>query len=268
MRILPILALATVSGALAQPAVDALELIRRTAAPEKDNSGKASQYAYREYWVTREMDKNGKETSRKTETWDVIGLEGSTYRKLILRNDQPLAPKEQKREDNRLAKEAALRRKESPEQRRNRLFSFSYSVRFRYDRMTDLYDLRYAGEELVDGRPAYVIEGLPKPGLRPRDAEDKETLNYGVKAWIDQQDLVHSRLQLTVITDDSRMRKGTMIDTISSRNEAGVWLAKELRFPYNLKFLKMIDARGELSATYSDYRKFQVDSRIVDGPIP
>ncbi len=57
------------------------------------------------------MDKNGKETDRNTETWDVIGLEGSAYRKLIQRDDKTLVPKEQKKEDERLAKEIEQRRK-------------------------------------------------------------------------------------------------------------------------------------------------------------
>ena len=121
---------------------DPAELLRRSDEAGKVNGEKSQQYAYREYKVTQEFDKNGKQTDRQTETWDVIGLEGSTYRKLIQRNDQPLPPKEQKKEDERLAKEAVLRRKENPEQRRKRLFSFSYSVgRLPTERLISLFDL-------------------------------------------------------------------------------------------------------------------------------
>src|SRR5689334_1580333 len=105
---------------------DAVEIARKSVEAVKANNAKMRQYAYREYKVTWDLDKNGKETDRRTETWEVIGLEGSAYRKLVQRDDKPLSSKEQKREDERLRKEAELRRKETPEERRRRLFSFSY----------------------------------------------------------------------------------------------------------------------------------------------
>src|SRR5262249_52135283 len=95
------------------------------------NGKKTAQYAYREYKVTRDLDEKGKETSRETETWETIGLVGSSYRKLVARNDQPLSAKEQKREDDRLHKEEALRKRETPEQRRRRLFTLRTASLFR-----------------------------------------------------------------------------------------------------------------------------------------
>ena len=214
--------------------------------------------------VTRQLDKAGKETERHSETHDVIGLEGSTYSKLILRDDKPLTPAEQKREDSRLAQETERRRKETPEQRRNRLFSTSYNLMFQAERMKDLYDLRYVGDETVDGRAAYIVEGMPKPGLRPATANDKELLNYKVRAWIDQQDYVAGRVELEVIGDHSRMQKGTIIDALDSRNDAGVWLSKEVHARFRLRLVKTVEVRGDTIETYSDYHRFQVDSRIVE----
>jgi len=253
------------SAALAQP--NAVELFLLSAQAEKANSEKVREYTYREYKVTQEIDKDGKETHRQTETWDVIGLEGSTYRKLILRNDQPLEPKEQKREDERLAKETALRRKETSEQRRKRLLSFSlsYSVRsLEPERTVALFDLEFKGEEDVDGRAAYVIEGMPKPGARPANANEKENLNYRMKMWIDREDHVRSRSESEVIGEHSRMQKGTVIELRSARNEVGAWLPMDFRFRFNLRILKVGHARGDIRLTFSDYQRFQVDSQLVE----
>src|SRR5436190_4891792 len=160
MRPLEIAAALLCSHAFAQSAVtpDPVALMRRSVAAEKANSAKAQQYTYRYYNVNVDFDKNGKESERRSETWDIIGLEGSTYRKLVMRNDKPLPPKEKKREDDRQQKEAERRRKETPEERRNRTLSFSYSFFFPYARAADIYDLRYVREETVEGRPAYVLE--------------------------------------------------------------------------------------------------------------
>ena len=254
------------SAAFAQPTgPNAIELLRRSIQPEKVNAEKARQYAYREYQITQERDKNGKETDRKTETWDVIGLEGFTYRKLILRNDQPLPLKEQKREDERLAKETAQRKKETPEQRRKRLFSLSYSIQsIPPERMLELYDLQFQGTEDVEGRAAYVIEGMPKPGAHAADDNEKEHLNYRTKMWIDSEDYVVARGEMEVIGEHSRMQKGSLIEATSFRNELGVWLPKKVRFRFDVRFLKMVNVRGDMTSEFSDYRRFQVDSQLVE----
>ena len=253
------------SMALAQPPrPDAVDLFLRSAQVEKANSDKVRRYAYREYKVTQEIDKNGKESNRQTETWDVIGLEGDTYRKLILRNDQPLAPKEQKREEERLAQETA--RRKGQKRRKGLLsFSFSYGVkRLAPERTAALFDLEFKGTEEVDGRAAYVIEGMPKANAQPANANEKENLNYRLKMWIDQEDHMQSRGEMEVIGEHSRMHKGTLIESSNARNETGVWLPKEVRFRFNLRILKMGTVRGDLRLTYSDYRRFQVDSEVVE----
>ncbi|MGH9646309.1 MAG: hypothetical protein ACRD4E_05770 [Bryobacteraceae bacterium] len=269
LHLLPAIAALCSAAAFAQPPQpDAVELFLRSARAEKANSEKANQYAYREYRVTREIDKNGKESNRQTETWDVIGLEGSTYRKLILRNDQPLDAKEQKREDQRLAEETARRK---GQKRRKGLFSFTFNYGVQSlppERTVALFDLQFKGEEEVDGRAAYVVEATPKANAHPANANEKENLNYRLKMWIDREDQVRSRGESEVIGEHSRMQKGSVIEAINARNEAGVWLPKETGFRFNLKILKMGNVRGDLRLTFSDYMKFQVDSQVVGQPAP
>jgi hypothetical protein len=263
MRLLACL-IAAVASFGQQLAPEAAGLVRRAVDVRKANSEKASLYAYREYSVTRDLDKSGQETDRETETWEVIGLEGSSYKKLIQRDDQALSPKEQKREDQRLTKEAERRRKETPQQRRNRLLSFSYSLSFSPAEMESLYDLTYKGEEMVNGRTAHLVEGTPKSGVQPSNDNAKELLNFRVKVWFDREDFIDSRVEMEVIGDRSRLQKGSVVDATSFRSADGVWLTQEIRFRYNIRFFKMMSARGERTISFSDYRKFQVDSRLVE----
>ena len=87
---------------------DPVEIGRKSVQATAENHKKAHQYAYRQYYVNRELNDKGKETGRETKTWDVIGLEGSTYKKLVMKNDKPLSSKDQKGEDDRLHKEVAF----------------------------------------------------------------------------------------------------------------------------------------------------------------
>jgi len=243
---------------------DPVELMRKSVAPRKTNEEKVRQYAYRERQITRMVDKNGKETDSHSETWDVIGLEGSMYRRLVMKDDKPLPAKEEKREEERLRKESERRKKETPEQRRNRVFSFSYTFTLDLDRAADMYDLRYVGEEMIGGRSAWVIEGLPKSAFRPANDMEKEARNYRMKVWLDQADMVVARLELEIITDGSRLQRGSVIRGDDVKNQDGVWLHDEVKVDFNVKFFKLLGARGDALTTYTDYHKFQVDSRVLD----
>jgi hypothetical protein len=259
---LPVVLTSIAYGQAGDP--DPVELMRKSVAPRKANEEKVRQYAYRERQITRTVDKNGKETDSHSETWDVIGLEGSTYRRLVQKNDKPLPAKEEKREEERLRKESERRKKETPEQRRNRPFSFSYSFTLDFDRAADMFDLRSAGEETVGGRSAWVIEGLPKPGFRPANDMEKEARNYRMKVWLDRADMVLSRVELEIITDGSRLQKGSVIRGEDLKSEDGVWLSREVKIDFKFKFLKLLGPRGDAVTTYTDYHKFQVDSRVLD----
>jgi hypothetical protein len=247
---------------------DPVALVRKSIDRIKAEGAKAQQYTYREYRVQHEFDSHGKETETNTQTWDVIGLEGSTYRKLVMRNDKPLEAKEQKREDERLRKETERRRKETPEERHKRVFSFSYSLSFPYDKTIDLYDLRYVGEEASGSNGAYVVAGTPKTGVTPKTADERESLNYAVKVWLVKSSYAIARLDLEVVGDHSRMQKGSHVRIDYSQHDDGVWLPDLLTFQFNARFFKMMNVRGEVTVTYSDYHKFQVDSRIVDVETP
>jgi|HubBroStandDraft_4_1064222.scaffolds.fasta_scaffold95555_3 hypothetical protein len=261
-------ALLLLSGAARADNPNPVELARKSIQAGNTNDAKAQQYAFREYKVTRELDDNGKETGRRTETWEIIGLEGSTYRKLVMRNDMPLVPKEQKREDERLKKETDRRRKETPEQRHNRVLSFTYTLSFPYEKLADIYDLRYLGDEVVGARHTWVIEGTPKPDYRPANGNEKEILNYTIKLWLAQGDCYLARMDMDVIGEHSRMQKGSHIREESDQHDDGVWLPSTLTFDYNARFFKVLNVRGEMTLTYSDYHKFQVDSRVVDTDTP
>ena len=76
---------------------------------------------------------------------------------------------------------------------------------------------------------------------------------------------MRSRGESEVIGEHSRMQKGTVIEWRNARNEAGVWLPKEARFRFNLRILKVGNVHGDMRLTYSDYRRFQVDSQVVPG---
>jgi len=274
MRVLPertfamrLLVFATASASLwAQapnvqgPKID--ELLKKSGAANDANGPKARQYLYREYTVTTELDGKGEPSSRHTQTWEAIGLEGSEYRRLVQRDDKPLTAKEQKQEDEKLRKETDRRRKEKKGGIKNplsRTYSFGYSAgdeRF--------FDFRYVGEEVVDERPMYVLEGTPKSGVKPTNDHEKQLLLSRLKLWIDKEEFFGSGFEMNVTGAGGDMRPGTMIAIKQQRMEDGTWLMNDLRFKLIIKPLGIVNVRKEGVITRSGFHKFVVDSRILE----
>jgi hypothetical protein len=250
------------NGALWAQGPNMDDLLRKSAAAGAGNRPKAQQYLYREYIVSTEINEKGQPSNRHTETWETISLEGSEYRKLVQRDDQPLTAKEQKQEDEKLRKEAERRRKPKSGGSKNplsRTYTFAYVVGD--DRF---FDFRYAGEEAFNGRPSYVLEGTPKTGVKPANDHEKQLLASRLKRWIDKEEFIESGSQLSVAGVGGDARPGSMIAVKQQRMEDGTWLMSDVRILFVFRPRNISNVRREVVMTYSDFRKFAADSRIVE----
>ncbi len=65
---------------------------------------------------------------------------------------------------------------------------FSYQDVMESDKLTDLYNFELIGEEVIDGRPCYVLAGTAAPG--------KEVSYYRRKSWVDKERFVGLKEEL------------------------------------------------------------------------
>jgi hypothetical protein len=240
-----------------------VEMIRRSIEANQANAKKARQYTYQEYRVKTERDAKGKPGDSESLTWDIIALEGSTYRKLILKNGNPLSEKEQKKEDEQLRKEAERRRNENSEQRKRRLFNYSYDHTIPYPKLNEIYTFRALPDEEIGGRRTTPLEGIPKPGFQPHTDDEKEAVNFRLTLWLEHEEYYPVRIGIEIITDQSRLQKGTtfQIDFDKVNNDA--WMAQRNESHFSLRPMRLFTVRGEQIITYSNFQKFQVDSKFL-----
>ncbi|MEO8371138.1 MAG: hypothetical protein ABI806_18280 [Candidatus Solibacter sp.] len=253
-------------------AQDPLDILRRAMETDRKNLEISRSYTYLERQEQRDLDSNG--TVKKTEstTSDVTILEGSPFRRTVARDDKPLSPKEKLKEEERLQKSIEDRRKETPEERERRVSEWERKQQKQRDALKELpeaFTFKLVGEEAVNGGDAYVIEGLPKPGYRPTDTTTSIFPKIKVKMWIDKKDYRWVRIDLESLDTISfggiliRVAKGTRARIETTRINNEVWLPKraEVKGSVRIALLKVV--RGEFIFTYSEYKKFQTDSRIV-----
>ncbi len=256
-------------------AEDPGEIIRRAVARDAQNYALARQYTFlerNEFW---EWDGDGQIRNRRSRTYDVTLLEGSPYRRLVARNDRPLDKGEEGLEADKLRAGIEARRKESPAERDRRLADWEKKRRKLREfaaEIPEAFVFRLVGEERLSGRDFWVIQADPRPGYRARTSMARIFPHVRGKLWIDKQSFGWLRADVEVTDTISvgfvlaRIAKGTRASMQQRLVNGEVWMPQHLDFEANarLAIFKKLHVGGDI--TFRDYRKFQVDSRVVADP--
>lgn len=261
--------MATCRGATAQ---DPREIVRRSVLLLDHNLAIARNYTFLERADTRELDADAHVKNRKLRLYDVTLLEGSPYRRLVGKDDHPVSPDEERIEAKKLQDSIDQRRKETPGQRAKRIAE--WEKRRKQEReplleIPDAFDFRLAGEEPLEGRPAWVIEATPRAGYRARTNIGKLFPKFRGKLWIDKADNQWAKTSAEVTGNIwfglllARLSKGGRLEVEMTRVNDEVWLPKRIEARAAARVALVKTLRIESETTYSNYRKFQSESRVA-----
>ncbi len=252
---------------------DPKEMVRRALALYSHDDAAERQYTYLERDDVRMLDSSGKVKHRDLHTYDITILEGSPYRRIAKRDDQPLPPAEEKQQQENLQRSIEERRKETPEQRRQRIADWDRKRQARqndFKEVPDAFDFHLAGDEVVDGIPVWVVDGAPHPGYRPKSKTAVYFLKMKGRMWIAKSD--YHAVKLDVVTMDTisigafliRFAKGGHIGVEFARVNNEVWLPKHVVLTGSARVLLVKGYHLDADFAYSDYKKFTTESRIID----
>jgi hypothetical protein len=253
-------------------AQDPREIVRRGVETDRKNVEIARNYTYLQRLELRMLDGSGKVKSTQIQTWDVTFLDGSLYQRLVARNDQPLSPKEQKKEEDKLRKMTEQRRKETNEQRERRIADSERRDERHHEPMKELpdaFDFRLVGEEALPSGEVYAIDATPKPGYKPKLRSAAYFPKVKGRLWIDKNDYHWAKAEVETLGTISfggfliRLGKGGHLTLEQARVNGEVWLPKSLTVRASARFALITAVHAEINITFSDYKKFQVDSRVV-----
>jgi len=253
-------------------AEDAREIVRRAVERDSANTALARNYTFLQRQDLRELDNAGRLKSQRLETWDITLLDGSPYRRLVARDDRPISADEQRREEERLRRSIEDRQKETPAERGRRLAEWNRRQerqRAPVKELVDAFDFQLAGNEVLEGRPVFVIEALPKPGYKPKSTLSAFFPKVKLRLWIDQRDYQGARIDMEVMDAISlggfllRVAKGSRLVIEQTRMNDDVWLPKQVSLHASARVLLVKGLNREMDFTFSNYKKFQADSRVV-----
>jgi hypothetical protein len=253
-------------------AQDPLEIVRRSIEIDQRTAGIVRNYTYLQRQEQRDLDSSGKVKDTETRTWDVTWLEGSPYRRLVAHNDQPLSPNEQQKEEEQLQKSLEQRRKETKEQRERRLAEFERRQQRQREpvkELPDAFDFKLVGEEALNGGQTYVIDATPKPGYRPKLPSASYFPKVKARLWIDRKDYQWVKVEMESLDTISfggivvRLSKGSHLMVEQARINNEVWLPKRVAMQISARLMLVKIVHREVLITFSDYKKFQAESRVV-----
>jgi hypothetical protein len=227
-------------------------------------------------WIARQtdrvLDSSGQVKSQKTEQWETVVIYGEPHHRMLERNGKPLSAEEQQKEQEKLDQAVAKRERETASQRVRREADFDKQRekdREFLREVPDLFDFNLLGDEKIDGHDVWVISATPKPGARPKSGDAKPLLKVRAKVWIDKAEFQWVRLEAETTATISfglfiaRLAPGAKLEFEQTRVNDEVWLPKRewVRGAARLGLVKKL--AGEEETTWNNYRKFQVDSKVV-----
>jgi hypothetical protein len=249
-------------------AQDPVEIIRRSVDRDLYNFERLKNYTYQEREENREFDANGKVKKTEIETREILILGGRPYGRVVARNDKPLPEKDVRKEQERLDRALARAENESAAEKAKREKARAEGRKFLAE-LPDAYRFRLAGEEMVSGKPAWVIEADPKPEFRPKDIRSKILAKVRGKVWIDKAEYQWVKAEAEVLDTLSfglalfRLAPGGSLRFEQTRVNDEVWLPAHVMIRADARLAYVKKVRAEIEVSYRDYKKFQAESRVV-----
>jgi len=235
--------------------MDARQIMLRSIAATQRSWEARDRYVYKERDEDRRLDPDGRVRSQDVDDSIIILVGEAPFEQLVKRNGRPPSAEEKRKQDEKLA---SLQR-ETPQQRAARLREQRENRSFIRE-VPEGFDFQLIGEEVINGRPAYVLRATPRAGYRANGKYGKLMSKVQGKLWVDKQDFGWVKIEGEVTQTFSlglflaRVLRGSHITMEQSSFDDGIWLPKriELRASAKILFVKSYDINRIL--TYSDYQ--------------
>jgi hypothetical protein len=235
-------------------ALDARQIVTQSLVAAELSWLARNAYIYMERDEDRRLDSAGQVQSQNVDVTRMTLVNGIRFEELMEHNGQLPSADDQKKRDADIEK----LKHETTEEQAERLRKDQENRSFLHV-LLDAFDFRLIGEEIMDGRPTYVLEATPHPGYHASGKYAKLLARVQGKLWVDKRDFGWVKVDGEVTQSFSmglfvaRVQRGShiLLDQICLGD--AVWVPKrlEVRASARILFLKSLELDRIL--TYSDY---------------
>jgi hypothetical protein len=241
--------------------LDARQIVSHSLLATERSWQARGEYVFVERDEDRRLDSQGAVKSQNVDVTRMTLINGIRFEQLMEHNGQLPSVEDMKKGAQNLEK----LKHETPEQRAERLRKDKENRSFLQD-LLEAFDFHLIGEEIIGGRPAYILKATPHPGYHAHGLYSKLFSRVEGRIWIDKQDFGWVKVDGEVTQSFSmglfvaRVNRGSHIVLEQTCVGDAVWVPQrlEVRASARILFVKSLDMDRIL--TYSDYR------RASDGP--
>jgi hypothetical protein len=193
-------------------------------------------------------------------------MEGTPYERLVAVDGRLLPPDKQRDEQQKLQREAANRRGESPSQRAKRVARYTEKharVLRLFRQMADAFLFELTDTRPAGGRTAYVIAATPRPGYRPPTRDARALTGMTAEFWIDATSyhwikaVAHVTRPVSIVGLLVRIQPGTTVEFEKAPVD-GAWLMTHLLVRSISRVLLLFGHHTYEDERYFDYRRSPV----------
>jgi hypothetical protein len=249
--------------------MDPREIVRRSIATWDRSSKIGRNYSYTERHEQKQLDSNGRLKFEKMDVFQTIFINGDPFDKLVEHNRAPLTPVEERIQQAKLLK----RQNETEAGREARLEKENADLAF-VKEVVEAFTFKLVGEDMIDGRPAYIVDVTPRPGYQARSKRAKMFSNVAGRLWVDQQDFGWPKGNGHVIEPFfigfvvARVQQGSQIEFTQTRVADGIWLPKRVGINAKAKVLFVMNHDVDEIITFSNYQEAQTAAMMsAAGPL-
>jgi hypothetical protein len=240
-------------------------LERTTWAEAQDFENK---YAYTQWTASEKLDGQGTVKERRERFYHVFPINGVAYARLVQKDGKPLSPEELKKEQER---EREFREKLA----RNERHSADNDDEITFnEELVSRYQFETVGQELINGRPTYVLTFKPNGGTLPEKRKTDRLLNkLAGKIWIDQQEYEIAKVEADLL-EEVKLWGGVLASVKQFqfrleqvRVDEGVWLQSRFDGYLDGRYL-LSSVRMKWAEQWSHFRKAAPEVGAVSGGRP
>ena len=203
----------------------------------------------------RRLNSLGQVESQNIDVSRMMLVNGARFEQLMEHNGQIPSAKDQRKNADDLDKLMH----ESPAEKILRLAKDQENSSF-LPELLQAFDFRLVGEEIVDGRPAYVLRATPHPGYHAHGRYGKMLTRVEGKLWVDKQDFGWIKVDGQVTQSFAmgifvaRVQRGSHILLQQICIGDAVWVPTRLEVRASAKIFFVKSLEMEKILIYSDYR--------------
>lgn len=209
-------------------------------------------------WAWTQTDVSVSEDKKDVSVSEVLPVGGTPYERLIAKDGHPLSPEDQRREKRKFEKTVNQRENEAQSDREARIRKYDNERAFLQD-IPRAFNFSMVGEEVIEGRPAWIISLAPRPGFVPSTPHGWLLARFEGKLWIDKEELQWVKAEAHAIDTVSigwivaRVGPGARFTFEQMRVAEGLWLPKRITIRGMLRLMMVYGKPLNEDITYSGY---------------